>query len=738
MARGTRALLFMMFFFSGFCGLLYQVVWLRKAFSVFGVITPVISVVVSVFMLGLFIGSWTAGKAAKAFTRRSALPAIHLYAVAELLIGVGGVSVPYLFNLGGSYLLATGSTGSFAYLLASALAITLAMLPWCVFMGATYPLMMAFLEKYYPQEKTSFSFLYFANVIGAMAGTLCTALFMIELFGFRNTLFLGADMNVLVATAAFLLGLRHRHPAADPPAEKKKKKDRAKAVASRRDAVPFMAGTILFTTGFSSMGMEVVWTRSFTPALGTLIYSFAALLFTYLLATWLGSYLYRRHRSKDRAWSTPFLLAMLSLSAFLPVVLTDPRFPYLSRRPLLSILPFCGLLGYLTPKLIDDFSGGEPDKAGKMYAVNIAGCVLGPLAASYLLLPFFGSRVAIVILAIPIVGLLIANWKALSFKFPGRLTLGTALSLLLFSSLFVNICFEEGFEKTRSVILHDYTATVVAYGEGFNKRLLVNGIGMTRLTPITKDMAHMPLAFVKHEPRSALVICFGMGTTFRSLASWGIDVTAVELVPGVAKVFGYYHPDADTILSRPNVRIIIDDGRRYLRRTDKTYDVITIDPPPPVAAAGSSLLYSEEFYALAKSRLKPGGILQQWIPGASFSTLAAVANSLIRSFPHVRMFRSIEGWGFHFLASMNPIEAPTVSEALSRMPYTARIDRLEWDSGRSLSDIWVRLLRNEVSTEPFRGIPFIRVTDDRPYNEYYWLREGKVQNFLRLLWPDGV
>ena len=77
-----------------------------------------------------------------------------------------------------------------------------------------------------------------------------------------------------------------------------------------------------------------------------------------------------------------------------------------------------------------------------------------------------------------------------------------------------------------------------------NKWLLVNGIGMTKLTPITKFIAHLPLAFHKDPPESALVICFGMGTTFRSAMSWDIDTTAVELVPSVTKAFGFYHADA--------------------------------------------------------------------------------------------------------------------------------------------------------------------------------------------------
>jgi spermidine synthase len=155
---------------------------------------------------------------------------------------------------------------------------------------------------------------------------------------------------------------------------------------------------------------------------------------------------------------------------------------------------------------------------------------------------------------------------------------------------------------------------VISIGDGMRKRLLVNGIGITRLTPITKVMAHLPLAFLQNKPVSSLVICFGMGTTYRSLLSWNIEATAVELVPSVVDAFAYYFDDADLILNNPMGKIVIDDGRRFLMRTSETFDVITIDPPPPVEAAGSSLLYSEEFYDLVKLHLNEGGILQQWFP----------------------------------------------------------------------------------------------------------------------------
>ena len=72
-----------------------------------------------------------------------------------------------------------------------------------------------------------------------------------------------------------------------------------------------------------------------------------------------------------------------------------------------------------------------------------------------------------------------------------------------------------------TVVRRDYTASVISFGERDNKWLLVNGIGMTKLTPITKFMAHLPLAMHREKPESALVICFGMGTTYRSALSLG-------------------------------------------------------------------------------------------------------------------------------------------------------------------------------------------------------------------------
>jgi spermidine synthase len=273
------------------------------------------------------------------------------------------------------------------------------------------------------------------------------------------------------------------------------------------------------------------------------------------------------------------------------------------------------------------------------------------------------------------------------------------------------------------MIRRDHTATVTSLGQGMEKRLFVNGVGITHLTPITKFMAHLPLGFLTKRPRSALVVCFGMGTTYRSLLSWDIHVVGVELVPSVKDAFTYYYDDASEVLRDPNGQIVIDDGRRFLKRTKKNFDVITIDPPPPIEAAGSSLLYTEEFYESVKQHLTPNGVLQQWFPGNNGETLHAVARSLVNKFPYLRVFPSIEGWGYHFLASMQPLAAATSEQIVERMPMKAQKDLLEWHTSKDLRGYFDQLLSQEIPiARLLSSDTAIRIVDDRPLNEYFLLR----------------
>ena len=632
----SRVVLFALFFFSGFCSLLYQVVWVRLAFAHFGVITPVLSVVLSVFMLGLGLGSVLGGMWGERFSRRSNISSAYLYGAAELIIGIGAFVVPVLFQVGEGYLLKAGGASSTGYLFGSAIVIVVAVVPWCIMMGATFPLTMAFIRQSDPTNQTSFSFLYLANVLGAMAGTAMTALVLVELFGFRQTSFIAAMINFSIAAISFALARTHRFELAQP-AELEPQAPRR--TGGRTSGL--WVGLILFMTGMTSLAMEVVWTRAFTFVLKTTIYSFAMILTTYLLATWIGSQLYRRSLKHERAISAERLLGMLCLLSLLPVVINDPRVSQNVVVILLSIVPFCLALGYLTPRLIDEYSLGNPASAGRSYSVNIAGGILGPLIAAYILLPTIGMRAALLALSLPLFVLFIWVSMRVGPSSRPRPTIVLAYVALFAFSTFVSRDYEDGslYERPHET-RRDHVATVTAFGEGMNKRLMVNGAGMTSLIPITKVMAHLPLA-VNNGAKSGLVICFGMGTTFRAMHSWGIDTTVVELSRSVTESFGFFFPDFQDVIRDPKDHIVVDDGRRYLLRSDRKFDVITVDPPPPIEAAASSLLYSKEFYEVVKAHLETNGILQQWFPGGETKTLYAVAGSLRESFPYVVAFKSI-------------------------------------------------------------------------------------------------
>lgn len=740
MAR-AMIIFFGFFFLSGFCSLVYQVVWLRVAMADFGVTAPLISIVLSIFMAGLAVGSWAGGRLMRSFGHRPARFHISLYGAIELVIGISGLTVASLLGEGRKLLTDHGASwGSPGYYLASAAWVGIVLLPFCTCMGATFPVAMAGIRAAFRERSaTSFSYLYLANVLGAMTGALASAFVLIELLGFSATLKIGAALNALIAATACALAFARRsstagHATAATPVS-------APADSAAVDSPGLPALPLLFTSGLASLGMEVIWTRQFIPVLGPVVYSFAAILAVYLGATAIGSQRYRVRTRASRApgdhFTTGVACIFAGTFAFLPLLATDPRIHVHSTLQLLLVIvcgigPFCAVTGFMTAMLVDRWSRGIPNRAGRAYAVNGAGCILGPLLAGFVLLPAVGERWALLILALPFFGfglryLLVRNAEQAGEPRPAlaKLLIAPLLgSVLLFT---LTRDFETLFPEGR--VQRDYTATSIAAGHGMERRLLINGVGITNLTTITKMMAHLPMASLPHPPASVLVLCFGMGTSFRAALSWNVPVTVVELVPGVPRLFSYFHADGDQLLRSPNARVVIDDARRFLERSRDSFDVIVIDPPPPVEAAGSSLLYSSEFYRIARAHLRPGGILQQWLPQADPTVTSSVTQALIGSFDEVRAFRSIEGWGYHFLASASPMTRLPVDAVVAHLPPAAARDLTEWEPARSTSSLFESVLGREtplmdlIAQNPFAP----PLNDDRPVNEYFLLR----RKFLR-------
>jgi spermidine synthase len=766
---------FVFFFISGCCSIIYEIVWLRLAIAQFGVTTALTSIMLAAFMAGLGLGSWASGRLTRRYGTRISFPPLRLYALTELLIGASALLVPIELRLGRRVFEKISFSSSISYYVACGLWIALTLIPWCALMGATIPVAMFAIRRVFQNESSrSFSFLYLANVLGAVLGTI-VPLILVELYGFHGTLWMGATLNVFLAACATALTFGgkfggHEFDKLDPSLGV-----RVPGTASSR-GIPLL---LLFLTGLTSIAIEVVWIRQFTPFLGTMVYTFAFILASYLAATFIGSQVYRIW-SRRQQTEGKLIWVLLGFSILLPLITADPAihivplpagdwltkvihipptvtlegnkvgvlqlilglYPFYGRvlRLILGICPYSGIVGFITPMLVDRFSGGDPDRAGSAYAVNIAGCILGPLLSGFVLLPLMPERWVLYVFALPwlIIGM-IPRWSSTGERLEVRVGWPKQLPNVLAFLALLLILTSKGYEDYfwPHVVLRDNTATVLATGEGMTKRLLVNGVGITVMDPITKVMAHLTLASLDYTPTRALVICFGMGTTYRSLLSWNIPTTAVELVPSVPKVFWYYHPDAPQLLGSSLSHVVIDDGRRYLERTSEQYDVINLDPPPPVHAAGSSLLYSSEFYATAKRRLRSGGILQQWLPEDETMgdpiVPASVAIALKNSFVNVRVFHTItrispvrlsQVKGLLFLASDAPLPVRSAASLAQRMPATAIHDLLEWGPETTPGKQLAGIVDNEVPIQTViaHAPQAAALVDDRPVNEYYILR----------------
>jgi spermidine synthase len=163
------------------------------------------------------------------------------------------------------------------------------------------------------------------------------------------------------------------------------------------------------------------------------------------------------------------------------------------------------------------------------------------------------------------------------------------------------------------------TVSAIEYADG-GRVLVVDGFiaageygsDMAKYGHYMAWMGHLPMILAA-DPKQALVICFGTGQTANGVIEENpqhLDI--VDINPRVFKLAHNFSTNHG-VLQNPKVTAIAMDGRAYMRRTTKTYDVITLEPMPPTFA-GVNALYSREFYQAARAKLNPGGMIAQWVP----------------------------------------------------------------------------------------------------------------------------
>jgi spermidine synthase len=517
---------------------------------------------------------------------------------------------------------------------------------------------------------------------------------------------------------------------------------------------------------------------------GSSIYIFTTILAIFLLGIALGSFLYRRlsRPEGERLGTLGLCLAGVGVLAQATVVLGSGmvgHVPFVVRT-VVVLLPATILMGYAFPlagRLATPSAEAAGGSVGLLYAANTGGSILGSFGAAFVLAGTLGTNGSILLLG----GLNLLAGAVLFAAEPvgggrragatgqdrgqdpgkargqdsgnargqapsqapgnrGRARLvaaglaGLAVLGLVASSLDLPVTrtrTENELRRTGRPVTHaeDELATVdTVGGPAKGRRLLVGGVGMTSLTVDTKLMGYLSKA-LRPDAQDFLVIAFGMGGTYRSGLQLGLRTDAVELSPTVPSRMPVFFPDADRFLDHPQGRVIVSDGRNYVRLSRETYDMVAVDPAPPIESAGSVVLYTREFLTEGKARLRPGGVFMLWIPYAlPLDDFKEHVRTFAGVFGHVRLVLSPGRHGVFMFGSDAPLEftEPNIRRVLGNPAALRDLNDVP-DHPPTDADGWVAVVRRSqwLADDELRS--FIgsgpQITDDRPRSEYFlWRR----------------
>ena len=748
------------FILSGAAGLMYEVVWSRQLVLVFGNTTQAVSVILTGFFGGMAIGSWGGGRLADRVPRP-----LLLYGVLEAILVVVVLLTPVTFRLIGSVY-----QGAFTSLEASPQVLglvrfglaLLALAPATILMGATLPTLTRYLSRDATHLSSAFGRLYAANTIGAIIGAAAAGLVLIEVLGLSETLVVAAGCSALAGLTAVVLDRRRRAAESDAVAQAVSTATAPETTTvpdgtADTDPRPRIALVVAFVSGLTSLAYQVLWTRLLASGSGNYAYVFTLILVVFLTGIAIGAVLFTLLRRWIRhpvalLARTNIVIGVLALAGVV-VVLSKP-FQYtvqqgridgiigvLFSQALLVVLPATIVMGLSFPAssaLVAGRSGKVATSAGLLLAANTLGAIVGTFVVPFFVIPAIGAPDAIGVIAL----INIALGLCLAYAAPirsavGRVTtygvgavtavvlvVALATSGILVDPSVANIANRDG-ELFAS--REDEIASVQAGSVNGFKQLWVTGASMTALTVDARLMVTLPL-IARPESKSALIVCFGMGSGFRSSVIAGLTTDAVELVPSVPSMFGYFFPDAAEIRANPNGHIIVADGRNHMELTDKKYDIIVTDPPPPVEASGITVISSLEYYQAGHERLTPGGIMMQWVSyGMTIDELQAHVRTFADVFPEVLVLASPGNYGFFLLGSDQPmvLEDRSVREVLARPGILEDISGA-YDSPAKTADGWAALIPSlswlkGAQVASFAGSGPL-VTDDRPLPEYFLLR----------------
>ncbi|HEY2470705.1 MAG TPA: fused MFS/spermidine synthase [Terracidiphilus sp.] len=609
---------YLLFFLSGAPALLYQIVWQRALFTIYGVNIESVTIIVAMFMLGLGLGSIVGGR----LSSISGMPSLRIFGLFELGIAAFGMISLHLFHAAAQF-----SAGQ-SNLVTGFVTFALLLIP-TIFMGGTLPLLVAHLVKVNGNVGRSVGSLYAANTFGSGVACWLAASFLMRTFGESGVVHFAAALNLLVGAGAVIRSfvVNASESATGDTG------DRPTAPRSGRETISLTAALcVSAAAGFVALGYEIIWYRVYSFASGGAAPAFAKLLAFYLIGIAYGSLAVHdvcEKKLKNDLNRTLQAASLVIASGAATAFLIEPCIaalltwgvPLDFTYPLVSIA--AALLAAVFP-LISHAAIDPNEEAGKkvsyLYLGNIVGSTLGSFLIGFTIMDYLSTRGVTTLLLV--FGFIMCASLAMIVRPLKRSLLiesflACVLLILVSKPLFAHFyerlflksdyhagyAFRDVLENRNGVITVDTDERV--YGGGIYD-------GQFNIDPVTATNGLFRVYAIPAfhpQPEKVLVIGLASGSWAQILANYSKvnEMTIVEINPGYLPLIRQ-RPNVTSLIDNPKVHIEIDDGRRWLiSHPDRKFDFILMNTSYNWRAHMSNLL-STEFMQILHQHLLPGGV----------------------------------------------------------------------------------------------------------------------------------
>ncbi len=805
--RRSRAvsLLVPLFVLSGATSLVYETLWERQLHLVTGTSQLAVITVLTAFMAGLAAGGFLSGRYADKVERPLLAYAMLEGAIGVYAVLFPFLLQALIPVYTGIYA-AIGGDSPTAFAVIQFLMVGVFLLPPTICMGATLPLLARFAASTQGEAGTQIGRLYGANTMGAVVGVATAGFFLLPSYGLASTTWITAGGNAALCAMAALLntGTGRIIGAEAPPASDDRSDGgwawvlpplallagtatliyevswfRVLGLILGGSAYAFSTMLLAFLLGIGTGGWaggrlaDAAWRKG--GVVGGLLF-LAGLQVGVALLAYAVMWQYNE---------LPFVF--VELFEWFKTSGADYGWLWVGKLgiSIAVMLPPTLLMGATFPAMIRVASSNTAlgTTTGRIYGWNTVGSILGASLGGLVLLPTFHVRGTVVLaVAMNLMSAGFALWAADRAREkrvePGlRVVVGIGIALMMVG---VNIAKAPWNPLLMTAGMYKYASeldpedfnregvlkfavepyellyyreglssvvTVAASKDSDNIWLANNGKvdASTNVDMPTQVMvAHLPFAFSDH-PDDVVVIGLASGITAGSvtLHSRPKSIEIVELEPAVVEASHYFDDHNYRPLEDPRVKLIANDGRNHLfLQPDGRYDVIISEPPNPWLT-GVSNLFTREFWALGKRKLKPGGVWGQWVQmyGMDHEDLRSLLRTFTETYAHVLLFSTIEDADLVLVGSDSPLDltADRIGAMMNR-DAGVRQDLADVDC-ESAEDVLTHYLVDQTKILEFVKDAEYN-TDDNMRIEYSAPRhlheDTAAQNFARLLEATSV